>query len=145
MRRTVLAISAAALAVAGQLMAGGFWLQAGNPEASAEARAMHAVVTLKAAGCHDPAQAKVTAVAVGVVNGERRTIPLEVKKLSVPGMFAIAQQWPKDGKWVIRLEGRSDEAVTSTLLAAGPEGVDRTHARSEMRVFAENEVDAMLR
>ena len=73
MRRTILTIAGVALAAAGQLMAGGFWLQLGNPEASAEARKANAVVTIKAVGCHDPASAKVTATAVGMVNGERRT------------------------------------------------------------------------
>ncbi len=143
--RTMVLTVAAAVTVAGQLMAGGFWLVAGNPEASAEARRINAAVTVKAAGCHDPAGAVVTATAVGVVNGQRQTIALKVAKLSEPGMFAITRQWPAEGKWVIQLEGREDQAVTSMLLAVGPEGVDRQHARSEMRVFAAPEVDAMLR
>ena len=144
MRRTVLTMTAAAMLAAGSLMAGGFWLQLGNPEASAEARKANAVVTIMAAGCSDPAKAEVKATAVGMVNGQRKSIPVEVTKLSHPGMFAIAQQWPKEGKWVIQLEGRSEGRVTSTLVTAGPDGVDRLHAKSEMRAFAPKEVESLL-
>ena len=73
---------AAVLALAGQLFAGGFWLQLGNPEASAEARKVNAVVTIKATGCHDPALAKVTATAIGMVDGQRRSIPLHARRVS---------------------------------------------------------------
>ena len=73
MRKTVCTMAVAVMATAGYLTAGGFWLQLGNPEASAEARKARAVVTIKAVGCHDPATAKVTATAIGMVNGERRT------------------------------------------------------------------------
>ena len=145
MRRTIFTMTGVAMLAAGYLMAGGFWLVLGNPEASAEARKANAVVTIKAVGCHDPALAKVTATAIGTVDGQRRTIPLELTKLSEPGMYAIAQQWPKEGKWVIQLVGRNNEQFTNTLLTAGPEGVDRLHAKSEQRAFAADEVDSLLR
>jgi hypothetical protein len=146
MRTTIVIATpvAAVLALAGQLFAGGFWLQLGNPEASAEARKVNAVVTIKATGCHDPAVAKVTATAVGMVDGQRRSIPLKLDKLSEPGAYALSQQWPKEGKWVIELVGRNDEQFTNTLLAAGPDGVDRLHAKADMKEFKTGDVDAML-
>ena len=145
MRRTILTIAAATLATAGYLVAGGFWLQLGNPEASAEARQANAVMTIKAVGCHDPATARVTATAVGMVKGDRRSIPLELTRLKEPGMYAIAQQWPSEGKWVIELVGRNGEQFTNTLVAAGPGGVDRLRARSDMKAFAPADIEAMLR
>ena len=60
-------------------------------------------------------------------------------------MFALSQQWPKEGKWVIELVGRNGEQFTNTLVAAGPDGVDRLHAKSDMKPFAEADVEAMLR
>ena len=144
MRRTIFTLAAATLAFAGHLIAGGFWLELGNPEASAEARKANAVVTVRAIGCHDPIAAKVTATATGFVNGERKTIPLELTKLSVPGMYALSQQWPKEGKWVIQLTGRIDQMFTNTLVAAGPQGVDRVHAKQELKAFAPADVDSMM-
>jgi hypothetical protein len=141
MRKTIVTLM---LACAGQLLAGGFFLQLGNPEANAEARKLGAVVVIKATGCHDPASAKVTANAIGIVNGQRRTIPLEVKALSGAGEFALAQQWPKEGKWVIQVVGKNDEQFTNTLISAGPEGLDRLHAKFDMKAFGVSDVDAML-
>jgi hypothetical protein len=132
------------LALASQLFAGGFLLQLGNPEASAEARKAGAVVTIKAAGCHDPATAQVTATAIGMVNGQRKTIALKVTPLSEPGMFALSQQWPKEGRWVIELTGRNGEQFANILVAAGPDGLDRVHAKAAMKPFGEGDVTAML-
>lgn len=146
MRKAIRTLSPAAiLALAGQLFAGGFYLQLGNPEASPEAKKLNAVVTIKAAGCHDPALAKLTATAIGLVNGERREIPLKVQALSTPGMFALTQQWPKEGRWVIRLEANNGEQFTSSLVSAGPDGVDRYHDRADHRHFTAAEIDDMLR
>jgi hypothetical protein len=136
---------AAVLALAGQLFAGAFWLQLGNPDASAEARKVNAVVTIKATGCHDPAAAKVTATAIGMVDGQRRSIALKLDKLSEPGAYALSQQWPKEGKWVIELVGRNDEQFTNTLLTAGPQGVDRLHAKADMKEFKPADVDGLLK
>jgi len=146
MRNTIRTlVPAAVMALAGQLFAGGFYLQLGNPEASPEAKKLNAVVTIKAAGCHDPSLAKLTATAIGMVNDERREIPLKVQPLSTAGMFALVQQWPKQGRWVIRLEAENGEQFTSTLVSAGPEGVDRYHDRGEHRRFTAAEIDDMLR
>lgn len=134
----------AVLACAGQLLAGGFFLQLGNPEASAEARKANAVLTIKAAGCHDPATAQITATAIRMVNGQRESIPLKVTPLSEPGMFALSQQWPKEGRYVIELVGRNGEQFTNTLVAADAKGFDRTHAREAMKQFTEQDVLAML-
>jgi hypothetical protein len=132
-------------ALAGQLWAGGFFLTLGNPEANPEARRLNAVLTIQAAGCHDPAAAAVTATAIGTVNGERREIPLKLEKLSGAGMFALTQQWPKEGRWVLRLVGKNGEQYTNTLVAAGPEGIDRYHGKADMKAFTDADVDAMLR
>src|SRR5690242_1567290 len=112
----------AALALAGGLYAGGFFLQLGNPEANPQAKKLNAVLVIQAVGCHNPESAAVTARAVGTVNGERREIPLKVDRLSKPGEFALTQQWPKEGRWVIELTARNAEQFTNTLVTAGPDG-----------------------
>src|ERR1051326_4796688 len=103
MRKTLIVLTA----LAGPVFAGGFYLQLGNPEASAEARKLGAVVTVKATGCHDPGLAKLSANAIGVVDGKRSTVPLEVKGLGEPGFFAVVGQWPKEGKWGVELDRKS--------------------------------------
>src|SRR5437660_246043 len=71
-RRTMFWMATAALAVAAPLVAGGFYLQLGNPEANPKAQKMNAVLVIKATGCHDPASATITGKAIGVVSGQRR-------------------------------------------------------------------------
>jgi hypothetical protein len=137
MRKTLLLAIAA---LAANSYAGGFLLLLGNPEANPEAQKAHAVLVVQAAGCHDPAAAKVTATAVG----KDRRIPLQVVKLSTPGSFAIAQQWPSDGKWVIELEGNNGEQQTHTIVSAGPNGIDRLHAKFAQRAFTPSEVASLL-
>src|SRR4051812_14124235 len=113
MRKTILITMAA---LAGQLFAGGFFLTLGNPEANPEAKKVNAVLVVRADGCHDAAKAQVTATATGVVNGKRQSIPLQLTKLSQPGTYALAQQWPKEGKWVIALSGLDADRSTYTLV-----------------------------
>jgi hypothetical protein len=137
--------AAAVAALAGQLWAGGFWLQLGTPEANPEARKANAALVIKAVGCHDPARAQVSARAVGVVDGKRQVIPLKVTALNEPGTFALARQWPEQGKWVIELTGKNAEQFTNTLVSAGPSGIDRLHAKADMKAFAESDIEAMLR
>jgi hypothetical protein len=147
MRNTIVKAmpAVALLALAGQLLAGGFYLMLGNPEASPEARKVNAVLTIKATGCHDPALAKVTATAIGLVNGERREIALKLVPLSMPGMFALSQQWPKEGRWVIRLSATNGQQFTNSLVSAGPEGIDRLHDKARPAEFTTADVDTMLR
>ncbi len=135
---------AAVIALAGQLWAGGFWLQLGNPEASPEAVKTNAVLTIKAVGCHDPALATVEATAVGMVDGHRQTIPLKLIKLPGPGMYALSQQWPKSGRWVIQLVATNGEQFTNTLITAGPEGLDRLNAKADIKKFSTSDINALL-
>lgn len=143
--RTLVSAAATALALAAPLFAGGFWLVLGNPQASPQARSMDAVLTVKAVGCHEPDKATVSGTAVGIVNGQRRSIPLKLAALPEPGMFALTRQWPAEGRWVIELVGTNQGAVTSVLAAAGPDGVDRKSAKAAMRQPTSEEIEALLR
>ncbi|HVX66386.1 MAG TPA: hypothetical protein VHA11_07285 [Bryobacteraceae bacterium] len=150
MQRTLATIPVAAmLTLAGQLFAGGFWLQLGNPEASGDGRAKNAVLTVKAVGCHNPEAASVTATAIGGSNGERRSIPLRLERLSEPGLFALTRQWPATGRWVVQLVGRNTvekntEIFTYALVGDGPGGVDRSRAKFSAHAFQDADIDAML-
>jgi len=97
-------------------LAGGFWITLGNPEASSEAKAMNAVLTVMPTGCGNPASANVTATAEGIVDGKRLTVPLKVKALASPGLHGIAKQWPAQGKWVLRVVASYEGSQTSVIV-----------------------------
>src|SRR3989442_15902971 len=85
------------LASAGQVS-----LEFAKPEANPEAKAKSAVVVVRMVGCHDAAKAKYTVTAEGLVNGERKSVPLTAIALSEPGTYAIKREWPANGSWVLK-------------------------------------------
>jgi len=118
MRKTIFTLTTAGLALAGTSSPGllpATW-QPGGQRRSAQSQRHR---DRQSDGLPRPGRRELTATAIGMVKGERRSIPLEVTKLSEPGLFAISQQWPKEGKWVIQLVGRNDEQFTNTLVSAG--------------------------
>ncbi len=135
----------ALLAGAAHLNAGGLWVVLGNPQASPQAQSVKAFVTAKMAGCHAPEKAKLTGVAIGEVNGVRKTVQLKLTPLSEPGFYAVVRQWPAEGKWVLQFTGEENGAVTSSVIAAGPDGVERSTLRSAMRAPTQDDVESILR
>jgi hypothetical protein len=92
---------AMALATAASLLAGGFVLQIGKPDANPEARAKHAVLVVRGFACAEQENTMVTGTAEGVVNGMRRTMALKLIPLSDQSTYAVIDQWPSEGKWVL--------------------------------------------
>src|SRR5512143_2492467 len=94
------AFFAAILAAAStaNVFAGGFQLAVEAPGASSTTM-KDAVLIVRTFGCHQPENANVSITAEGVVNGQRRSVPVELKA-DAKGVYAIRQQWPADGKWV---------------------------------------------
>ncbi len=90
---------------AASLIAGGFWVEIGKPSASPEAQAKHAVLVVRGYACSTPEKIAITAMAEGLVNGKRETIPLKLIPLSAQGTYALTRQWPSEGKWVVTLVG----------------------------------------
>lgn len=136
--------AATLLASAVPMMAGGLFVVLGNPEASQQARGMGAVLTLKLAGCHEPEKADVSAIAIGTVNNQRQSIRLNLTRLSEAGTYAVTRQWPATGRWVLQFVGKDGDRVTSTLVAAGTQGVEREKAVMAMRLPADTDVTALL-
>jgi len=136
--------AAAIAAVATPLIGGGLFVLLGNPEASPEALAKKAVLTLKLAGCHEPEKATIVGTAIGDSGGRRTSIPLKIVPLSTPGMYAVTQQWPSEGRWALQFVGRHDSRVTTTVVAAGPGGIDRQTAKSNMAEPSEADITALL-
>jgi hypothetical protein len=141
-RPTLLTAASAVLSLSA--FAGGFWLTLGNPDASPEAKALNAVVTVLPTGCHTPADAKLTATAEGFVNGRRTTLPIKLVALPKPGFYAVTRQWPAGGKWVIRVVADYNGAITSALIPVNAAGADRRAAKYQQGIPAEQEVAALL-
>src|SRR5262245_23871813 len=105
--RSRFARSMAALAL-GTLFAASLPARAGGPpsfafkapDASGKRTASSPVLEVHAFSCHTPTDATVRAYAEGMVNGERRTIPLKLESTGTKGVYNLSRQWPADA-WVL--------------------------------------------
>lgn len=95
MKLNLMKIAMIALAVAAPVLAGGLWLEFGNPSASSDPKAKDALAVVRATGCHEPEKALFSATAEGKVEGKRTSIPLEVVKLSTPGCTRSRARFPR--------------------------------------------------
>lgn len=60
--------------------------------------------------------ASMTGTATGMVKGQRRTIQLRFEKTSRPGVYALKNQWGREGRWVLVLS--ADQGGTHGMDAA---------------------------
>jgi hypothetical protein len=102
----------AVLSVASAALAGGQQL---TLEVSRDAKSM----LVRTFRCGTPSKISVSVTAEGLVNGERRSLPLEVQATSEPGVFQVARQWPAEGTWVLTATARGEGSV-STLVRLAP-------------------------
>ena len=102
MRKTLIALLAAGF-VTIPAFAGALTLQVDEISSNREAVARKAAVVAHTTACHSPEKTTVIATAEGIVNGKLQTIPLKVMNLSEPGVYAVAQEWPRQGSWTVRL------------------------------------------
>jgi hypothetical protein len=59
----------------------------------------------------DARLADLTGTAEGVVGGTRRSFPLRFTETGRANTFALARQWPADGRWLLRLSVRETTAL----------------------------------
>ena len=106
-----------ALAGVAATLPGGFLLQVDIPRNVADDVVLH----VRADGCHQPAKAKVAGTAEGIVDGERRSLPLTLTKVG-KGIYSITQQWPAEGTWILAFAGSYRGRLATTLVTLGTDG-----------------------
>lgn len=77
------------------------------------------VVAVRAVVCQDLHRVTITGTAEGLVNGTRHTLPITLTVIDqAKAVYAVAQQWPQDGAWVLHLKGScaAPKAEASTLV-----------------------------
>lgn len=78
------------------------------------------IVAVRAVVCQDLANVRITGTAEGVVAGKRQSLPVTLTAVEpAEAVYAIHQQWPQEGAWVLHLKGTcaSPKAEASTLVA----------------------------
>ena len=157
-RFVILASVATAMlfAIVSPALAGGFQISVETPDRSNDQQLKEAVLIARTYGCHQPADAKLSASAEGFVDGARKSLPIELRSIG-SGVYAINRQWPFEGKWVITLTGAYNGMTSSVLVDLGPNGsvlpgtrlregyLEGVHARGARRTWVADDIDSALR
>ena len=148
---------AALLALTGvpSAKAGGFQISVQTPD-TAKMSMKDAVLVVRTFGCMQPADANVTINAEGMVAGRRQTVPVQLHADDT-GVYAIRQQWPAEGKWVLVLTGALHGMTSTVFVELGDKGkvyadtlleagqLTGKHARGLRRTPTSSDVEAALK
>lgn len=134
-----------AFAMAALAHAQGFTFEIGSPVAAQDVRAKVATFVFRTEGCADPAKAQIGGTAEGLIKGERRSVALKFAPVSKPGVYAVFQNWPPEGAWVVNLKGTCEGAIAGAIVPFGPKGFIRESAKFLPRPATDAEVDASLK
>jgi hypothetical protein len=126
-------------------LADGFTFTIGSPVASQDFVSKNAAFVFRTQGCADPAKAQIGGTAEGHVQGARRSVALKVVSTSKPGVYAVNQNWPAEGAWVVSLKGSCDGANAGALVPIGPRGFIRESAKFFPRPATDAEIEASLK
>lgn len=112
------------------------------------------VVVIRTFGCREPAKAKITATAEGIVEGKRQTLPVRLEEMS-KGVYAVKRQWPREGVWALNVTGQYLRHTSSVLVELGRDGAVVVNGYDEYfgglevqrvsRAFEGAEIEAALR
>jgi hypothetical protein len=127
------------------VMAEGFTFSIGSPVASQEFQMKAAAFVFRTEGCADPAKAQIGATAEGLVKGARRSVVLKVASGARPGVYAVFQNWPAEGDWVVNLKGTCANASAGAVVPIGPKGFLRESSKFFPRPATDAEVEASLK
>jgi hypothetical protein len=135
-------IACAAIQVA---LAAGFTFTIGNPVASQDFRSKSAAFVFRTEGCADSVKPQIGGTAEGIVNGVRRSMALNVVETPKPGVYAVGQNWPAEGAWVVALKGSCAEANAGAIVPIGPHGFIRESAKFYARPATKAEIEQSLK
>ncbi|HXM44354.1 MAG TPA: hypothetical protein VN924_24165 [Bryobacteraceae bacterium] len=141
----MLRLGLAACAMAASAFAGVFTFSVGSPVAAQDFRAKAAAFVFRMQGCADPEKSQISAAAEGLVKGVRRSVTLNVQAMSKPGVYAVYQNWPAEGRWVVNLKGNCNGANAGAIIPIGPKGFVRESAKFFPRPASNVEVETSLR
>ncbi len=133
------------LAIPALAIAHEFTFVVGNPVASQDFHFKTAAFVFRTEGCSGADKPKLSATAEGITHNERRSVPLKVVTGSKPDIYAVFQDWPKEGSWLVNLEGACGSSNASALVPIGPNGFIRESAKFFAHPATSDEINNSLK
>jgi len=122
-----------------------FTFTIGSPVASQDFQAKTAAFVFRTDGCADPAKPQIAGTAEGLVKGARQSVTLKVVASSKPGVYAVFQNWPAEGVWVVNLKGACGTANAGAIVPVGPKGFIRESSKFFARAATDAEINDSLK
>ena len=141
----MLRLGIAVCAVGALALAEGFTFMIGNPVASQDFQAKSAAFVFRTEGCADPTKSQISGTAEGMVKEARRSVALKVMATSKPGVYAVYQNWPTEGYWVVNLKGTCASSSAGAIVPIGSKGFVRESSKFFPRPATDAEIDTSLR
>jgi hypothetical protein len=135
----------AVCALASLAFAEGFTFTIASPVASQDFRSKTAAFVFRTEGCADPAKSQISGTAEGIVKGARRSVPLKVEAMSRPGVYAVYQNWPAEGEWLVNLKGTCASENAGAVIPIGPKGFIRESSKFFPRPATAAEIEGALK
>lgn len=154
--KRALAVVVLSLAAAGIAIAGPPWIAIEYPVNPHDPATRDAFMTVRTYHHGDLVGHELTGTAEGLVNGQRRSMRLDIRRLPQTGAYAVRWQKPAQGSWVLvvssRQEGKHMATAVVTVDNAGRVARVTVPSRSMEggrwqvpRAVAAAEVNAILR
>jgi len=93
------------------------WISIEYPANPYDAASRDAVLLVHAFHHGTPVGFPVSGTAEGLVAGARRTVSLEFKSTSRPGVYALHKQWASDGVWTLVIGATQGQVEGNTVYA----------------------------
>jgi hypothetical protein len=122
MRFTRLLAVASLLAVTA--FAGPPWISIETPANPYDSASRDAYLLVHAFHHGTPVNFPVSGTAEGIVKGERKTVALEFRSTTRPGVYALRKQWSDEGVWTLVLGVTQGEGEFNTARAVVEIGAD---------------------
>jgi hypothetical protein len=117
MRITRLLATASLFSVTAFVSAGPPWISVEYPANPYDTASRGAYLLVHAFHHGTPVSFPVSGTAEGIVAGARKTVSLEFRATSRPGVYALHKQWPSDGTWTLLLGVTQGEGEGNTVKA----------------------------
>jgi hypothetical protein len=144
------------LLIATAAIAGPPWIAIEYPANPHDPGTRGALLTVRTYHHGELVSYELTGTAEGLVNGKRQSNPLDIRRLSSPGMYAVRWQKPAQGTWALVISSKREGQHAATALVSidgagrvagvsGPSDPIEGGRWQVPRKVGMNEIDAMLR
>ena len=114
--RKLALVSALTMIASAVAMAGPPWIAIEYPANPLDPGTRGALLTVRTYHHGEPMSYELTGTAEGIVDGRRQSMPLDIRRLTQAGMYAVRWQKPAQGTWVLVITSKQNGSFAANAL-----------------------------